>query len=145
MGYTRRKIKATIQRAMDSVKLVIYRFLTIFVASRKWLPYGESIKHASEDGMEFWYVRELVIVLDKARIACQNSGYIGLYGGIDVSSDIHKGKKLNEKDKTLDFMSSTELIANLFRLSQTEEKLEKDKANEADETHFTVGKEKENN
>ncbi|OGC20971.1 DNA damage-inducible protein D [candidate division WOR-1 bacterium RIFOXYC2_FULL_37_10] len=73
----------------------------------------------------------------------QNSGYMGLYGGMKVE-DIHKKKRLKEKDKILDFMSSTELIANLFRISQTEEKLKKDKtatADAANEIHFIVGRE----
>jgi len=43
----------------------------------------------------------------------------------DVSG-IHKNKRLKPGDKILDFMGSTELIANLFRISQTEEKLKKD-------------------
>ena len=75
--------------------------------------------------------------------AFQNSGYVGLYGGMKVE-DIHKKKRLKEKDKILDFMSSTELIANLFRISQTEEKLKKDKtatADAANEIHFIVGRE----
>ena len=41
-------------------------------------------------------------------------------------------------------MSSTELIANLFRISQTEEKLKKDKISTTDaanEAHFIVGSE----
>jgi len=54
----------------------------------------------------------------------QNAGYMGLYGGLKVD-DIHAKKKLKKTDKILDFMSSTELIANLFRISQTEEKLKK--------------------
>ena len=73
----------------------------------------------------------------------QNAGYIGLYGGLNVD-DIHKKKGLKKKDKILDFMSSTELIANLFRISQTEEKIKKDKtvtADAATEVHFIVGKE----
>lgn len=73
----------------------------------------------------------------------QNAGYIGLYGGMKVE-DIHRKKGLQKKDKILDFMSSTELIANLFRISQTEEKLKKDKtatADAANEIHFIVGKE----
>lgn len=73
----------------------------------------------------------------------QNAGYMGLYGGMKVE-DIHKKKGLKEKDRILDFMSSTELIANLFRISQTEEKLKKDSAKTADaanEIHFIVGKE----
>ncbi len=73
----------------------------------------------------------------------QNSGYMGLYGGLKVE-DIHKKKRLKKSDKILDFMGSTELIANLFRISQTEEKLKKDKTTNADaanEIHFIVGKE----
>ncbi len=73
----------------------------------------------------------------------QNAGYMGLYGGMKVE-DIHQNKRLKKNEKILDFMSSTELIANLFRISQTEEKLKKDKASTADaanEIHFIVGKE----
>lgn len=56
--------------------------------------------------------------------------------------DIHKRKNLKENDKILDFMGSTELIANLFRISQTEEKLKKDKINtcvKATSIHYEVG------
>lgn len=71
----------------------------------------------------------------------QNAGYMGLYGGLTVD-DIHKKKQLKENEKILDFMGSTELIANLFRISQTEEKLKKDKiygCNKATATHYEVG------
>ena len=71
----------------------------------------------------------------------QNAGYMGLYGGLTVD-EIHKRKNLKETDKILDFMGSTELIANLFRISQTEEKLKKDKiknANKATSAHYEVG------
>ena len=73
----------------------------------------------------------------------QNAGYMGLYGGLDVD-DIHKRKKLAVSQKILDYMGSTELIANLFRISQTEEKLRKDHIQGADKataTHYTVGRE----
>ena len=73
----------------------------------------------------------------------QNAGYIGLYGGLDVD-DIHQKKGLEIGQKILDYMGSTELIANLFRISQTEEKLRKDNvkdARTATNTHYTVGKE----
>lgn len=40
--------------------------------------------------------------------------------------DIHDRKELAVGQKILDYMGSTELIANLFRISQTEEKLRKD-------------------
>ncbi len=71
----------------------------------------------------------------------QNAGYMGLYGGLTVD-DIHKKKQLKENEKILDFMGSTELIANLFRISQTEEKLKKDKiygCRKATSTHYEVG------
>ena len=47
-----------------------------------------------------------------------------------------------DEDKILDFMGSTELIANLFRISQTEEKLKKDNiygCTKATATHYEVG------
>ena len=73
----------------------------------------------------------------------QNAGYMGLYGGLDVE-DIHEKKGLEIGQKILDYMGSTELIANLFRISQTEEKLRKDKIKGTDKattTHYSVGKE----
>ena len=83
------------------------------------------------------------VISDQEYAAFQNAGYMGLYGGLKVE-DIHKKKGLKKTDRILDFMSSTELIANLFRISQTEEKLKNDKAATADaanEIHFIVGKE----
>ena len=76
----------------------------------------------------------------------QNAGYMGLYGGLDVD-DIHTRKQLEVGQKILDYMGSTELIANLFRISQTEEKLRKDKvqgAEKATSVHYNVGKEVRN-
>ena len=73
----------------------------------------------------------------------QNAGYMGLYGGLDVD-DIHTKKGLEVGQKILDYMGSTELIANLFRISQTEEKLRKDEvdnAKTATSVHYAVGRE----
>ncbi len=73
----------------------------------------------------------------------QNAGYMGLYGGMTVD-DIHHKKGLAVGQKILDYMGSTELIANLFRISQTEEKLRKDNisdASTATSVHHAVGKE----
>ena len=73
----------------------------------------------------------------------QNAGYMGLYGGLNVE-DIHEKKNLEVGQKILDYMGSTELIANLFRISQTEEKLRKDEiqgAQVATSVHYNVGKE----
>lgn len=72
----------------------------------------------------------------------QNSGYIGLYGGLTVE-DIHKRKKLKKNEKILDFMGSEELAANLFRITQTEAKLKRENVKnkeKANEIHYTVGK-----
>lgn len=72
----------------------------------------------------------------------QNAGYMGLYGGLTVD-DIHKKKGLEVGQKILDYMGSTELVANLFRISQTEEKLRKDNINDssaATAVHHSVGK-----
>lgn len=62
------------------------------------------------------------VITDEEYATFQNVGYMGLYGGMKVE-DIHKKKGLKQNDRILDFMSSPELIANLFRISQTEEKL----------------------
>jgi DNA-damage-inducible protein D len=70
----------------------------------------------------------------------QNAGYKGLYGGLTVA-DIHARKDLKPNEKILDFMGSTELIANLFRISQTEEKLRIEEASssaEANNIHYEV-------
>lgn len=72
----------------------------------------------------------------------QTEGYKGLYGGLDVPG-IRRRKGLNPKQQILDHMGSTELAANLFRATQTEEKLRRDgvKGKEAaNKTHFEVGR-----
>ena len=73
----------------------------------------------------------------------QNAGYMGLYGGMTVD-DIHRRKGLAIGQKILDYMGSTELIANQFRISQTEEKLRKDQVSTSDAAtavHYAVGNE----
>jgi len=72
----------------------------------------------------------------------QDEGYKGLYGGLRAQ-DIHDNKKLKKSHKILDHMGSTELAANLFRSTQTEEKLRRDKIvgkQSANHTHHEVGK-----
>lgn len=55
----------------------------------------------------------------------QNHGYTGLYGGLGAK-EIHARKELKKSQKILDHMGSTELAANLFRATQTEEKLRRE-------------------
>ena len=71
----------------------------------------------------------------------QNYGYQGLYGGM-TAKDIHAKKGLKKSQKILDHMGSTELAANLFRATQTEEKLKRENIKgkqEANMTHYEVG------
>lgn len=72
----------------------------------------------------------------------QNHGYKGLYGGLDAKG-IHQHKGLKKSQQILDNMGSTELAANLFRATQTEEKLRRENIQgktKANTTHFEVGK-----
>ncbi|MCY3973500.1 MAG: DNA damage-inducible protein D [Candidatus Dadabacteria bacterium] len=71
----------------------------------------------------------------------QNHGYKGLYGGLDAKG-IHRRKGLQKSQNILDHMGSTELAANLFRATQTEEKLRRDEIkgkHRANRTHHEVG------
>jgi DNA-damage-inducible protein D len=76
------------------------------------------------------------VVTTKDFAIFQDHGYQGLYGGLRAT-DIHRRKSLKKSQKILDYMNSSELAANMFRATQTEEKIrregikEKDKANEA--------------
>lgn len=72
----------------------------------------------------------------------QNKGYQGLYGGLG-RKEIHARKGLKKSQDILDYMGSTELAANLFRATQTDEKLRKENITgkeAANQTHYEVGK-----
>ena len=72
----------------------------------------------------------------------QNYGYQGLYGGLKAK-DIHERKGLQKNQHILDHMDYEELAANLFRATQTEAKLRRDKVEQkaaANQTHYEVGK-----
>ncbi|MDR1610942.1 MAG: DNA damage-inducible protein D [Candidatus Symbiothrix sp.] len=72
----------------------------------------------------------------------QNFGYKGLYGGLDAKA-IHNKKQLKKSQNILDHMGSTELAANLFRATQTEEKLRRENIQgkqKANQTHYEVGR-----
>lgn len=72
----------------------------------------------------------------------QNYGYMGLYGGLKAA-DIKARKGLKKNQNILDHMGSTELAANLFRATQTDEKLRRENIHgkaAANRTHLEVGK-----
>ena len=70
-----------------------------------------------------------------------NSGYRGLYNG-ETANDIAKRKGLRYREDILDNMGSDELIANLFRISQTEQKLRRENISgesDANKVHYNMG------
>lgn len=71
-----------------------------------------------------------------------NEGYKGLYNG-ETANDIAKRKKLRYREDILDNMGSAELAANLFRITQTDEKIKNEHIygqKEANQAHFNVGR-----
>ena len=72
-----------------------------------------------------------------------DAGYKGMYGGLGRDA-IKKQKRIPEKENLMDRMNTTELAANQFRMTQTRDKLAKDKVKDqqaAIRTHENVGKE----
>jgi DNA-damage-inducible protein D len=71
----------------------------------------------------------------------QNHGYMGLYGGLDAKA-IRERKDLKKSQNLLDHMGSSELAANVFRATQTDDKLRRENIvgkQKANQTHFEVG------
>ena len=71
-----------------------------------------------------------------------NAGYRGLYNG-ETADDIFKRKKLRYREDILDNMGEDELVANLFRINQTKQKLIRENIigeKESNSTHYDVGK-----
>ena len=83
--------------------------------------------------------RNKIIALCKTYFAimtCRNLNGLGM-------KDIHKRKGLKKNEQILDHMGATELAANLFRITQTDDKLRRENIKgkeKANETHFAVGK-----
>lgn len=98
----------------------------------------EMLKHNSQLASA---AKDAGVIDSKDYAIFQNYGYKGLYGGLNAK-DIHTRKGLKKSQKILDHMGSTELAANLFRATQTEEKLRRENIKgkqEANMTHYEVG------
>lgn len=137
----------------DSRKKTIALAQTYFaVQTRKQELTRQEYEQLSEDEKRL-YTRKNVkdknkYLFDTAKLAgvknygkFNNYGYRGLYNG-ETASDIAKRKGISEKEDILDYMSSTELAANLFRITQTDQVLKNKKIdNEEDacKTHHNVG------
>ena len=137
----------------DSRKKTIALAQTYFaVQTRKQELTRQEYEQLSEDEKRL-YTRKNVkdknkYLFDTAKLAgvknygkFNNYGYRGLYNG-ETASDIAKRKGISEKEDILDYMSSTELAANLFRITQTDEVLKNKKIDNEDDackTHHNVG------
>ncbi|WP_252322003.1 DNA damage-inducible protein D, partial [Escherichia coli] len=140
----------------DPAKPVIAAGQTYFAIQtrRQELADDEAFRQLREDEKRLFlrnelkeHNKQLVEAAQQAGVATaidfaifQNHGYRGLYGGLDQKA-IHQRKGLKKNQKILDHMGSTELAANLFRATQTEEKLKRDGVNskqQANTTHFDV-------
>ena len=99
---------------------------------------AELLKHNSQLASA---AKDAGVIDSKDYAIFQNYGYKGLYGGLNAK-DIHARKRLKKSQKILDHMGSTELAANLFRATQTEEKLRRENIKskqQANKTHYEVG------
>jgi len=137
----------------DSRKKTIALAQTYFaVQTRKQEISRQEYEQLSEDEKRL-YTRKNVkdknkFLFDTAKLAgvknygkFNNYGYRGLYNG-ETAKDIAKRKGISEKEDILDYMSSTELATNLFRITQTDEVLKNKNINNEDDackTHHNVG------
>ncbi len=148
----------TVQNA-DPSKTIVAQAQTYFaiqtrIAEVKQMEEYNRLK--SEDEKRLFLRNEVtkhnLLLADAAKVAgvikpydyavFQNYGYKGLYGGLGAK-EIHFRKGLKKNQKILDHMGSTELAANLFRTTQTEEKLRRENIKgkaKANQTHYDVGK-----
>ena len=138
----------------DSRKKAIALAQTYFaVQTRKQEITRQEYEQLSEDEKRL-YTRQNVkdknkYLFDTAKLAgvknygkFNNYGYRGLYNG-ETADDIAKRKGLRYREDILDNMNEDELVANLFRINQTKQKLLKDNVlgeKEAKDVHYEVGK-----
>lgn len=140
----------------DSSKEVIALGQTYFALQTRKQEFTDDFEKLDEDSKRLRIRQDLKnhnkILVDAAKDAgvetsldygiFQNYGYMGLYGGLKAK-DIHTKKGLKPSQDILDNMGSTELAANLFRATQTEDKLRREQIKgkeKANKTHFEVGK-----
>jgi DNA-damage-inducible protein D len=99
----------------------------------------QRIKHQNTDLASA--AKQAGVITTKDFAIFQNHGYRGLYNGL-TADGIHRKKKLKKSQAILDHMGATELAANLFRSTQAEEKLRRDKVqgkDNANQVHYQAG------
>ena len=126
----------------DPRKEVIALGQTYFAVKTSQQELIEDCDNLSEDRKRLAIRKEAGVESNLDYAIFQNYGYQGLYGGLGAK-EIHARKELKKSQKILDHMGSTELAANLFRATQTEEKLRRENIQgkqAANNTHYEVGK-----
>ena len=138
----------------DSRKKVIAEAQTYFAVKTRRQEISEKEYHLLTEDEKRFYQRNLTKkgnpslnqVAKRAGVKnfdkFHNAGYKGLYNG-ETAADIAKRKNLRYREEILDNMGSDELASNIFRISQTEQKLKKDSIKtegKANEVHNLVGK-----
>lgn len=99
-------------------------------------------ERVSENNRKLAEAAQQAGVLSRSFGEFQNAGYQGLYGGLDVEG-IKARKGLGRNEEVLDRMGRSELAANDFRITQTEDKLRRERIvgqSKAIQTHHEVGK-----
>lgn len=123
------------KRKIESVKLSRYACYLI-------VQNADPAKELVALGQTYFAVQIRLQEIQQMDTIFQNFGYQGLYGGLNAR-DIHARKGLKKSQHILDHMGSTELAANLFRATQTEDKLRREHIQgkeKANKTHLEVGK-----
>lgn len=140
----------------DPRKEVIALGQTYFAVKTRQQELIENYEELSEDQKRLAIRNEMILhnksLAESAQMAgvatpkdyaiFQNRGYQGLYGGLGAK-EIHARKGLKKNQRILDHMGSTELAANLFRATQTDEKLRRENTKDKEaafNTHYQVGK-----
>jgi DNA-damage-inducible protein D len=153
LGYTDyRNFLAIVQKAKDACKNSGQELENHFVDVTEMVEIGSDARREISDIRLTRYAAYLIaqngdsrkkpVAFAQTYAIFQNFGYKGLYAGLDKAG-VQQRKGLKSKENPLDHMGSTELAANLFRATQTEDKLRREQTKgklRANQLHYDVGK-----